>query len=71
MKANYPDIVDLNFEDRSLPEAVRMFRPVVWHDEFSICVLLGSDPEFGVFGCGDTLEKALNDWSTNLEKEKP
>nr|WP_315419652.1 hypothetical protein [uncultured Pedobacter sp.] len=40
--------------------------PTVFKDGDSYCCIFGSDPQSGVFGCGDTPEEALIDWDKNL-----
>ena len=55
-------LVTVDFEDKAIPEAIREFRPAVYRDGESFCVLLGEDPQAGIFGCGETRELALSDW---------
>jgi hypothetical protein len=68
MKPDGLDIVLLDFEDPSLPENVRALRPLVWHDHNAYCALLGPDAESGVFGSGETVDAALEQWSWNLQE---
>jgi len=68
------EVVDINYEDQTLPAAVRGFRPAVWKetntaDELAgYCCLLGPDPAAGIFGCGDTPQQALDDWTTHFHQ---
>jgi hypothetical protein len=59
----------LNYNDPFLPETVRIFRPVVFKEGDSYCVLLGPDPQEGIFGCGNSAEKAVIDWEHHLFDE--
>lgn len=68
MKPDGLDTVVVDFDDASLPENVRALRPLVWHDEKTYCVLLGSDPKNGIFGCGETVHAALEHWNWNLQE---
>jgi hypothetical protein len=66
---NVPDEmkVPIDFNDKNLPLSVRTFRPLVFQEGDAVCVVLGPDPQEGVFGCGPTKEEALNDWDKNLK----
>jgi hypothetical protein len=68
MKSDGLDRVVVDFDDSSLPENVRALRPLVWHDRTQYCVLLGPDPDIGVFGRGETVDAALEQWSWNLQE---
>jgi hypothetical protein len=68
MKPEGLETIQLNFDDPNLPMVVRKLQPLVWHDEASICVLLGPDPQAGVFGCGPTVEEALKDWTDHVDE---
>lgn len=62
-------IVDINYGDTQLPSFVQQFKPTVFREGNAFCVLLGPDPQAGIFGCGDTLESALKDWDNHLSDE--
>jgi hypothetical protein len=68
MKSEGLDIAVVDFDDPSLPENVRALRPLVWHDKTQYCVLLGPDPDNGVFGRGETVHAALEQWNWNLQE---
>jgi hypothetical protein len=68
MKADGLDTVVVDFDDESFPENVRVLRPLVWHDATSYCVLLGPDPHNGVFGSGETVAAALEDWNWKVQE---
>lgn len=61
-------LVPVNFDDQNIPASAREFRPAVYRDGDSFCVLLGEDPQAGVFGCGDTPIKALQDWEVHFNE---
>jgi hypothetical protein len=61
--------VSVNFNDPAVPENARLIRPLVWQDENSYCVLLGPDPQNGIFGCGDTVTTALKKWDQQLKNK--
>ena len=67
---NLPDEmkVPVNFNSADLLNSVRVLRPLVYKDGDSVCVVLGPDPQEGVFGCGPTTEVALKDWDTHLKE---
>jgi hypothetical protein len=58
----------IDFSDPQLPAAVRILQPLVYKDGGSYCVILGPDPQEGVFGCGKTATEALNDWNEQLHE---
>jgi hypothetical protein len=68
MKSDGLDVVVVDFDDVSLPENVRTLKPLVWHDNDAYCALLGPDPESGVFGRGETVHAALEQWNWNLQE---
>lgn len=51
-----------------LTGAAKELRPVVFKEGDSFCVLLGPDPQAGVFGCGSTPKQALSDWEDHLQE---
>ena len=59
---------NIDFTDLNLPHAVRVLRPLVFKDGDSFCVVLGPDPQEGVFGCGKTANEALHDWNEHLKE---
>ena len=58
--------IPFDYSDKDLPISVKTFRPPVFRDGDSYCVVFGPDPQEGVFGCGDTPKEALADWDKNL-----
>jgi len=68
MKADGLDTVVVDFDDTSLPQNVRKLRPLVWHDRTAYCVLLGPDQQEGVFGRGESVHAALEDWSWQVQE---
>ena len=54
-------LVTVDIEDKAVPEIIREFRPAVYRDGESFCVLLADDPQGGIFVCGETRELALSD----------
>jgi hypothetical protein len=67
---NIPDEkrVAVNYSDQTFPEAIKVLQPIVFQEEGSFCCVLGPDPQSGIFGCGDTAERALLDWNTHLQQ---
>lgn len=62
VKLDPAGIIPVDWSNEQYPENARREHPLVYQDEESICFLLGSDPQQGVFGCGPKLEEALQDW---------
>lgn len=58
----------VDFDDLELPPNVRILRPLVYKDGDSFCVVLGPNPQDGVFGCGNTAKEALKDWDVHLQE---
>ena len=66
---NVPDDwkVAVDYNDPQLPKSVKALRPLVYQEGEDFCVVLGPDPQEGVYGCGHTVEEALNDWDVQLK----
>lgn len=62
------EIIAVEYEDRQMPSLIKEFRPMVFKDGNSFCVILGPDPQEGVFSCGATPEAALLDWDKHLRE---
>lgn len=58
--------VDIDFSEGVLPKSAKKLQPMVWKNGDSFCCLLGSDPQAGVFGCGDSPLLAIVEWDTHL-----
>lgn len=58
----------IDFDDLELPLNARVLRPLVYKDEGSFCVVLGPNPQDGVFGCGNSIKEALMDWDVHLKQ---
>lgn len=54
--------VTLSLEDDNIPEVFKEFNPVVYQEGNSFCVLLGENPQSGIFGYGKTTALAVADW---------
>lgn len=60
--------VKIDFDDRSLTEAVRTLQPLVFKDGKTFCCVLGPNRLRGIFGCGNTVNIALEEWESNMRK---
>ena len=69
MKINPEAIVSVDYENQDLPTSVQQFKPPVFREGNAFCVLLGPDPQSGIFGCGRSVEEALRDWDNHLADE--
>ncbi|PUV21610.1 MULTISPECIES: hypothetical protein [Sphingobacterium] len=68
MKIASEKIVPIDFDAEELPVEIRELRPVVFREETSYWCLLGPDPHRGIFGNGESVADALEDWLVNLRK---
>ena len=59
-------LIDIDYEGKDIPASAKEFRPAVYKDGDSFCVLLGEDPQAGIFGCGETTKAALEDWENHF-----
>lgn len=66
---NVPDDwkIPVDFDDPALPDSVKNLRPLVYQEGEDFCCVLGPDPQEGVFGCGPSVEEALNDWDAHVK----
>lgn len=60
------ELVPMDYENDPLPKEVKGLRPAVYMDGTDYCVLLGPDPQEGIFGCSSTKEAAIEDWRNHL-----
>lgn len=61
--------ISLDYNSGDIPESVKKLKPILFHEGDAFCCLLGSDPQEGIFGCGQTEKEALEDWD-NKAKER-
>lgn len=59
--------VPVDFEDESLPDSVRIFRPLLYMDGDLYCCIMGADKQTGVYSCAKSPEEALQGWDKNLQ----
>jgi hypothetical protein len=67
--------IEVDYNDNEIPESVRILKPLLFLEESegelrAYCVVLGPDPQAGIFGCGDTPNEALQDWDNHLQEFK-
>lgn len=61
-------VIDYNYEAEGVAEPVKEFRPLIFKDGNAYCVVLGPDPQAGVFGCGASVDDALHDWTQHFKE---
>jgi hypothetical protein len=59
--------VEIDFTDPQIPDSVKTFHPLLFHDGDAFCCVLGPDPVSGILGYGQTSTKALRDWDLRLQ----
>jgi hypothetical protein len=59
--------VDYNNDD-SLPLSVKNTHPLIYLDGDTFCCVLGPDPVSGIFGRGDSLKDALDDFDKHFQE---
>lgn len=62
------EVLNIDYENPELPSVVKQLRPAMYLDGNAYCVILGPDPQAGVFGCGNTPAQALDDWTVHLNQ---
>jgi hypothetical protein len=62
------NVVELDYENEVYPLPVRDFRPAVYKNGDSFCCLLGPDPQAGIFGCGATVDEAIQEWTRHFRE---
>jgi hypothetical protein len=60
--------IELDFDDKSLPEAIRTLQPLLFREENSYCCILGPSMKEAVVGRGNTVLAALDEWESNMRK---
>lgn len=68
MKIDPSLIVDINYEDTSLPAHVRNFRPVIFQDGNLVYCFLGPNMQEGILGLGESIAAAMQDWEQKLQE---
>ncbi len=61
-------IIPFDYDEVGVPMEVKILKPPIFHDGDHVCVLLGEDPQAGIFGCAKELDEALGDWQHNLRE---
>lgn len=64
------ETINIDFTAQHIPEAVKNFRPYIYKDGDQYYCILGADKEHGIFGKGDTVELAMQDWERVLNEKK-
>lgn len=67
-KVDQQYVVKVDFTDGSFSREVKDLRPLIFKDKDIFCVVLGPDPQEGIFGCGTTVQNALEDWTNHLKE---
>jgi hypothetical protein len=64
--------IPIDVNDTEIPESAKLLKPLLFleetHEPRAYCVVLGPDPQAGIFGCGDTPTEALWDWDNHLKE---
>lgn len=63
------DIVMVDYNDKDIPAAAKLFKPTVYKGKTGFCCLLGPIMEIGIFGCGRTVLEAVADWDHQFNNE--
>lgn len=61
-------VIDYNYEAEGVAEPVKEFRPLIFKDGNAYCALLGPDAQAGVFGCGASVDEALDNWTQRFKE---
>lgn len=59
-------VVPINYDDENNSRFIKRLRPVVFRQGRDYCCLLGSNPEQGIVGRGNTADKAIADWEQQM-----
>lgn len=56
-------IIAIDYESGDVPQSVRILKPTLYkEDAHSYCCILGKDLKEGIFGCGSTMQEAMQSW---------
>jgi hypothetical protein len=61
-------IVDYDFTKPEVNRTLKNLQPVIYRNGDEFFCLLGPDLKQGILGTGSTLEDAIYDWESNLQK---
>jgi hypothetical protein len=67
MKPDGLEVVSLDYTDDTIPESVQRTHPLVYMDGSAYCCILGPDPQTGIFGCGPSVNDALQDFDHHFQ----
>jgi hypothetical protein len=59
--------VPFDYTEEWVPGRVKTLEPTIFKEGNDYCCLLGADPQAGIFGCGDTVKAAVEDWNNHLK----
>ena len=62
------DIITYDPNQIGVPSSVKMLKPMLYKDGDAFCLLAGPDPQSGTFGCGPTVESAMEDFEQTFKK---
>ena len=62
------ETVVIDYNAPSIPDSVRLLKPILYTNETGYFCLWGSDPKQGVYGCGISQQEAITDWVNHLKE---
>lgn len=60
--------LQIDYDRPGIPISASILRPVIYIQGGKFHCFLGPNPENGIVGCGETPEKALQEWDENLTR---
>ena len=62
--------VDIDYADATVPESVKIVRPLLFQQDNAFCCVLGPDPQRGIIGCGYNVADTLKDFDKHLQARR-
>lgn len=63
-----PELI-ISIDYSTYPEPIKSLKPVVYKDGAAYCFISGPNPVDGIFGCGNSLSQAVEEWLKDWSKK--
>jgi len=62
--------IHVDYTIDGIPDSVKNFQPDVYRDGDQYYLILGDNNEGGVFGCGFSLQEAMQEWDKAYQEKR-
>jgi len=62
------ELIEFDFDQQWVPKRAQKLRPRLYRDGYAYCCVFGPDLQVGIYGCGDSPEEAIMEWTDDLDQ---